>query len=125
QVATDSTQTLVFVEGASGRDRLVIDGEGFRTRRGGELFSPDEVSALLDEQPTRFSANVLLRPVVEAALLPTVAYVAGPGELRYLREQASLVYPFLSIAPQEPVPRWGGMVVDQVSQRLLSRLDLG
>src|SRR5690606_31559908 len=40
QVATDSTQTLVFVEGASGRDRLVIDGDGFRTRRGGELFSP-------------------------------------------------------------------------------------
>ncbi|HRP09259.1 MAG TPA: bacillithiol biosynthesis BshC, partial [Gemmatimonadales bacterium] len=124
QVAVDPSHTLVFFEGSAGRDRLVIDGNGIRTRRGGERFDPDQLLALLREQPERFSANVLLRPVVEAALLPTVAYVAGPGELRYLREQAAVVYPCLAVTPQQPVPRWGGMVVDQVARRLLAKLDL-
>lgn len=122
RVAVDPSHTLVFLETDQGRDRLVIDDQGFRTRRGGQSFDRDGLLALLDSEPQRFSANVLLRPVVEAALLPTVAYVAGPGELRYLRDQASTVYPLLGVSPQPPLPRWGGVVIDHVSERLMSRL---
>src|SRR5690606_34074167 len=75
--------------------------------------------------PERFSANVLLRPVIEAALLPTVAYVAGPGERRYLVHQAALVYPHLDIVPQAVVPRWGATVVDPTTESLLERLGVG
>jgi uncharacterized protein YllA (UPF0747 family) len=116
--------TLVFIEAAAGRDRLIRDGDRFRTRRSGEVFGSDELLALLEREPARFSANVLLRPIVEAALLPTVAYVAGPGELRYLTRQAAPLYPVLGVTPQAPVPRWGGAVADQVTDRLLGRLDL-
>lgn len=84
--------TLVFVETDVGRDRLVVDGDGFRGRRSGQRFTRAALHALLESQPTRFSANVLLRPVVESALLPTVAYVAGPGELRYLLRQAAALF---------------------------------
>lgn len=117
--------TLVFLEATAGRDRLVRDGDGFRTRRGGERFTASEIARLLDEAPERFSANVLLRPVVESALLPTVAYVAGPGEYRYLTSQARVVYPLLDTPVQRPVPRWSGTVADPVSERLLGRLELG
>jgi bacillithiol biosynthesis cysteine-adding enzyme BshC len=116
--------TLVFLEASAGRDRLVAEDDGFRTRRSNERFSAAAIDRLLSEAPERFSANVLLRPVVEAALLPTVAYVAGPGEYRYLTTQARVLYPFLGIAPQCPVPRWGGTVVDAVSERLLGRLGI-
>ncbi len=123
-VGAGEGHTLVFVEAAAGRDRLVRDGDAFRTRRSGERFTRDELAALLQREPERFSANVLLRPVVEAALLPTAAYVAGPGELRYLTRQAAALYPLLDVEPQAPLPRWGGSVIDAVSERLLGRLAL-
>ena len=36
------------------------------------------------EQPGGFSPNVLLRPVVQDTLFPTICYVPGPSELAYL-----------------------------------------
>jgi bacillithiol synthase len=116
--------TLVFLDAAAGRDRLIRTDDRVVTRRGGEHFTEAAILELLATSPERFSANVLLRPVVEAALLPTVAYVAGPGELRYLTSQASVLYPLLGVPPQAPVPRWGGAVVDPVADRLLARLAL-
>lgn len=116
--------TLVFYEGEAGRDRLLIDGPGFRGRRTGVQFSREEIFRELDAQPERFSANVLLRPVVEAALLPTVAYVAGPGEYRYLTRQAAALYPRLGVTPQRPVPRWSGTLIEPWADRLLDRLGL-
>ncbi|MDZ4388212.1 MAG: bacillithiol biosynthesis cysteine-adding enzyme BshC [Gemmatimonadales bacterium] len=116
--------SLVFLDTAVGRDRLVRTADGWQTRRGGESFGEAELLDLVRSAPERFSANVLLRPVVEAALLPTVAYVAGPGEQRYLTSQAAVLYPLLGVVPQAVVARWGGTVIDQVSDRLLARLDL-
>jgi bacillithiol biosynthesis cysteine-adding enzyme BshC len=121
-VAVGDGATLVFIEDASGRDRLMVSEGGFQSRRGGRHYPLPELLRLLEQSPQMFSANVLLRPVVEAALLPTVAYVAGPGELRYLSEQASLLYPMFGVSLQPPVPRWSGTVVDAVSDRLLGRL---
>jgi bacillithiol biosynthesis cysteine-adding enzyme BshC len=123
-IAAGEGATLVFLTTDTGRDRLMVEGGGFRTRRGGESFSREDLLGLLEASPERFSANVLLRPVVEAALLPTVAYLAGPGEHRYLTRQAAALYPMLEVAPQAVVPRWGGTVIDGVAARLLGRLDV-
>lgn len=112
--------SLVFLDGALGRDRLVPAPGGFRTRRGGELLAAADLATLLGSAPERFSPNVLLRPVVEAALLPTVAYVAGPGELRYFRLAEALYRP-LGVEPQRPMPRWSGIVVEPRVTRTLEK----
>ncbi len=117
--------SLVFVETAVGRDRLIVDGDGFVARRSGERFTHAALRELLEQEPERFSANVLLRPVVESALLPTVAYVAGPGELRYLTHQASALFPLFDVPTPAAVPRWGGVIAEPFVDRLLERLDLG
>ncbi len=99
-IAAGEGATLVFLATDVGRDRLLIDGDGFRGRRSGERFTLPEVESLLDREPARFSANVLLRPIVESALLPTVAYVAGPSEMRcFLERQASTLYPLFGVPP--------------------------
>ena len=64
--------------------------------------------------------NVLLRPVVERAILPTAAYIAGPGEIAYFA-QVSAVASALALAPPVAVPRWGGMIIEPHVDRILER----
>lgn len=122
-VVVGDSATLVMLEGRDGRDRLLLDGEGFRTRRSGERFTMAELAAIAAAAPERFSPNVLLRPVIESALLPTAAYVAGPGELRYLALTLP-IYEVLGVQRQQPVPRWSGVVVEPPVERVLAKFDL-
>ncbi len=111
---------LVMLEASQGRDRLVAADSGFVTRRGKERFELDELRRIAETDPTRLSPNVLLRPVVESALLPTVAYLGGPGELRYLRLTPP-VYRALGVEPQRPLPRWSGVLVEPRVDRILEK----
>ncbi len=112
----------VLLEAGAGRDRLRPEGQGevWLTRRSGERFSRAEIERIAHDAPERLSPNVLLRPVVEAALFPTVAYAAGPGELRYFPEAAPL-YGADGPVPQAAVPRWSGVLVEARVSRVLDR----
>jgi len=112
--------TLVMYEGQQGRDRLAARRPGFVTRRSREQLSFADIERLAAEDPGRFSPNVLLRPVIESAVLPTVAYMAGPGELRYLA-LADAVYAQLEVPRQVPLPRWSGIIVDARTDRVLDK----
>ena len=72
---------------------------------------------------------MLLRPAIEAALFPTVAYAAGPGELAYF-PQAAPLHRAVGVEVQTAVPRWAGVLiearVDKVFQRHgIAQEDLG
>ena len=112
--------TLVFLEDGSGRDRLVLEGDGYVSRRSGARVTLGDLEKIASATPERLSPNVLLRPVVESALLPTVAYVAGPGELAYLA-QCEPLYAALRVVPQTPVPRWSGVLVEPRVDRVLDK----
>jgi len=111
---------LVMVEAGLGRDRLVQDGNAFVTRRSRERFDLAAIERVAAEEPTRLSPNVLLRPAVESAILPTVAYLGGPGELRYL-DLTPPVYSRLGIHRQLPLPRWSGVIVEARVDRVLEK----
>lgn len=71
---------------------------------------------------TRLTPNVLLRPIVEHEILPTVAYVAGPGELAYFA-QVGPVADALSLNAPLAVPRWSCTLVEPHVEELMGRLD--
>ncbi|MGH7631640.1 MAG: bacillithiol biosynthesis cysteine-adding enzyme BshC [Gemmatimonadales bacterium] len=112
--------TLVMLDCRLGRDRLLRQGDRFTTRRGRAVYTLGELEALGQREPERFSPNVLLRPVVESALLPSVAYLGGPGELRYLALTPPL-YARLGVARQRPLPRWSGVLVEPRVTRVLEK----
>jgi bacillithiol biosynthesis cysteine-adding enzyme BshC len=115
---------LVMLEGRQGRDRLVAANGAFVTRRGKERLELAELAAIAEREPTRLSPNVLLRPVVESALLPTVAYLGGPAELRYLAFTPP-VYRRLGVQRQRPLPRWSGVLVEPRVDRVLEKFGIG
>jgi bacillithiol biosynthesis cysteine-adding enzyme BshC len=122
-VAVGEGMTLAMLDGTLGRDRLRIDGAAFVTRRSGQRLSLEDVEAILRAAPERLSANVLLRPAIEAHLFPTVAYAGGPAELNYLRQVAP-VFAHLAVPRPVPVPRLSGFLVEAKTDKALERFGL-
>ena len=94
---------------------LVFARDGTRKRR-----------LALDERVTdgaMLTPNVLLRPIVEHAILPTVAYWAGPGELAYFA-QVSAVATAMGRPVPLAVPRWSCTLLEPHVEAVLQRLGL-
>ncbi|MFL5523731.1 MAG: bacillithiol biosynthesis BshC [Gemmatimonadaceae bacterium] len=67
--------------------------------------------------------NVLLRPVVERAILPTATYVGGPAEIAYFA-QISPIADTLGVARPAIVPRWSCTVIEPHVERILEKFYL-
>jgi uncharacterized protein YllA (UPF0747 family) len=72
------------------------------------------------DSDVELEANVVMRPVAERAILPTVVYVGGPGEVAYFA-QATAIAQVLDADVPLVVPRWSGMVIEPHVKRLLAR----
>ncbi|MEO8561474.1 MAG: bacillithiol biosynthesis BshC [bacterium] len=94
---------------------LVFAREGSVKRRLGVGERP-ETSLVL-------TPNVLLRPIIEQEILPTVAYSAGPGELAYFA-QVSAVADAIGLGAPLAVPRWSCTLLEPHVESVLQRLGL-
>ena len=83
----------------------------------------DSEYAALADRAEQISPNALLRPVWEDFMLPTVAYVGGPGELAYLA-QSEVAYQLLLGRMPVAMPRSGFTILDARSTKLLARYRL-
>lgn len=115
----------LFVEGPTGeRERVYADADGsFHLRHTGTRLTRAELLARLDEAPETVSPNVLLRPVVESAVFPTLAYVAGPGEMAYWGQLEPL-FEALGVAMPVVHPRMGATVVETKIRKVLDKYDV-
>lgn len=109
QVAQVADLSLVFISDEDRVRRRVTLADAARIGR--------------DAASEELSPNVLLRPIMERQILPTVTYVGGPGEIAYFA-QSSAAAEALGVAVPLIVPRWSGMVVEPEVARVLQRLGL-
>lgn len=116
QVDTIDTLSLVF------QSRLGVSGLT-RDRTRERIPLADASRAAREAEVGTLGANVLLRPVLERCLLPTVAYFAGPGEFAYFA-QVTPVAQALRVEVPLPLPRWSGELVEQRDLEMLEQLGL-
>jgi bacillithiol synthase len=110
QVALVPGAANVFYHGYHARERLErVDGH-WRAPANRRRFADEEVAAAIRQEPGRFSPNVLLRPVVESAVFPTLAYVGGPAEIAYFAQAAPL-FDAYGIRPPIAFPRFSATLV--------------
>jgi bacillithiol biosynthesis cysteine-adding enzyme BshC len=107
QVQTVRGRSLVFA---------AVDGRRARVAIGRR-------SEALEASPSDLSPNVLLRPILERSILPTVAYLGGPAEIAYFA-QVGAVAKALEVDAPLILPRWSGMVIEPRIQKILDRYSL-
>jgi bacillithiol biosynthesis cysteine-adding enzyme BshC len=121
QVKVTASSTLLFAlrDGA----RVPVHRVNGVFSAGDEKLSDTELLQRIAAAPESFSANVLLRPVVQDYLLPTLAYVGGPSEVAYFA-QAAVVYERLLGRVTPVLPRLSATLVEPHAKRLLDRYGL-
>ncbi|MEZ5284516.1 MAG: bacillithiol biosynthesis BshC [Vicinamibacterales bacterium] len=104
-------------------NRESIKAVNGRVAIGGRELTLQELAAEAQARPEHFSPNVLLRPVVQDAVFPTICYVAGPNELAYLG-QLRAVYAHFGIAMPLIYQRATATLADSATLRFLNRYTL-
>ncbi len=107
QVQDVAGLSLVFENTSSGRKRIP-------RKRGVRHVAPG----------ADLGPNVLLRPIVERQILPTVAYAGGPAEIAYFA-QLSPIADTLEVARPLIVPRWSCTIVEPHVRKILDELGVG
>jgi uncharacterized protein YllA (UPF0747 family) len=97
--------SLVFSAASGGRKRIPIKAAGKQSRT-------DDLGP-----------NVLLRPIVERAILPTATYIGGPAEIAYFA-QIGPIADVLGVARPAIVPRWSGTIIEPHVEKILEKLHL-
>jgi uncharacterized protein YllA (UPF0747 family) len=97
--------SLVFSAASGGRKRIPIKARGKH--------------ALSDD----LGPNVLLRPIVERAILPTATYIGGPAEIAYFAQTVPIA-DVLGVARPAIVPRWSCTIMEPHVEKILKKLHL-
>ncbi len=99
-----------------------VDNE-FRLKRKRKTFTPEQLLEILDNEPERFSPNVLLRPICQDYLFPTAFYVGGPGEIAYFA-QIKPMYDFYNIPSPIIYPRSSATILEKNIAGILDKFSL-
>ncbi len=123
QIHPERGSAFLFVHEGGRRQALVWEAERFALRDRTKAFDAEGLVREIAEHPARFSPNVALRPLVQDALLPTLAYVGGPSEIAYFAQLGPL-YAALDLPEPLLIPRFSLTLVEPRWARLLEKYGL-
>lgn len=96
-------------------DEYYIEGKG--------TYSQVEILQLIEDQPEKFSPNVVLRPLYQEFILPNLCYVGGGGEMAYWLQLKGVFDSFGCVYPLIQV-RNSLLHIDASSQKKIDNLHL-
>ena len=92
-----------------------VRADGYRAKGGSREFTLTDLRNIAEKEPRRLSPGVMLRPVVQDYLLPTVCYFGGGAEIAYFA-QNSEVYRVLG-RPVTPILHRQSFTIVEAKQR--------
>jgi bacillithiol biosynthesis cysteine-adding enzyme BshC len=95
----------------------------FLGKNGAVRFTKEELIQVASEFPYKLSNNVVTRPITQEILFPTLAFIAGPGEIAYWAELKQ-AFELFSIKMPPIVPRLNITLLDLSVQTDLQELGL-
>jgi len=121
QVEPGDDSVALFYMGTGDRVSIKRRDDGYAL---GDTVRPlSEVQQEAAAHPERFSPNVLLRPLVQDRLFPTICYVAGPSELAY-QAQLGAIYKDFGVEMPLLYPRANATLLDSAAVRFLEKYHL-
>src|SRR5262249_33667366 len=118
QVQTADDGVALFRLDAHGRRPIHARNGGFVVNE--QPVSPAALAQEAAERPAAFSPSVLLRPIVQDTIFPTVCYVAGPNELAYLGQLRG-IYARFGVPMPLMYSRASATIVDSAATRFLTK----
>nr|WP_245557564.1 bacillithiol biosynthesis cysteine-adding enzyme BshC [Deinococcus peraridilitoris] len=113
--------TNLFLEGEDGQRRLLRwDGRFFEADR---RYDRQQLQRILESNPGRITPAAGLRPILQDSILPTAAFVVGPGEIAYCAELRG-VYDLHGVPQPVLLPRLSVTWLEPPVVRLLQRFGL-
>ena len=91
---------LFYVEN-NFRERIVLEDKKYKVNNTKIEFSESEILELLENNPEKFSPNVIMRPLYQEVILPNLCYIGGGGEIAYwlqlksFFEEVNVTFPIL------------------------------
>ncbi len=65
------------------RERIILQDGLYKINNTSLSFSKEEIITKIQNEPEKFSPNVILRPLYQETILPNLAYIGGPAEVIY------------------------------------------
>jgi bacillithiol synthase len=120
QIVKGDSECAFFLEYEGRRRKVLFDQSAFHLPEEDTHFSQNDLIEILHESPGRFSPNVALRCVIQQALFPVAAYVAGPGEVAYWA-QLKPVFSHFGLPMPAVYPRAQAMITTTKITKLMNR----
>lgn len=112
---------LFYKDEKGHRLKIIFENKVFKI--GNKLLHPSQLLEILNEFPERFSTNAASRPVLQSLLIPTLAYIAGPSEIRYYR-QLKAYHEFHGVSMPWIHPRHSGTMITPLASYYLRSLKI-
>ncbi len=100
------------------RRALGVSDKGIEVRGGNQVMSKEELLARIAASPEDASPGVMLRPLAQDYLLPTIAYIGGPAEVAY-HAQIGPSYAHFGVPRPVIFPRPSFSLVDAATARAM------
>jgi bacillithiol synthase len=124
--ASEENANLFYYDYKMG-ERILLEydreNDRFLAKSGALALTREQLVVLAEENPAYLSNNVVTRPLMQEWLFPTVAFIAGPGEISYWAE-LKLVFEHFDMKMPPIVPRLNITILDRSVETDVAELNL-